>query len=67
MTLNHFSLGKVLLMPEAKPEQTHLIDRSVAEYFFETEHYYAAAMQRLERTLREMEGFIGPPSAASEP
>ncbi len=54
MTTRNFSLGKVLLMPEAKPEQTHVIDAEVARYFLETEHYYAAALQQIERVTEDL-------------
>jgi hypothetical protein len=55
MSLKHFSLGKVLLMPEAKEDQTHLIDAGVAQFFFETESYYGATMKTIEDTLNKME------------
>ncbi|MFG0331110.1 MAG: ABC transporter transmembrane domain-containing protein [Phycisphaerales bacterium] len=52
MTLQNFSIGKVLLMPEVKPGQAHVIDVDTAQLFFHTELYYAAAIQRIDETLR---------------
>lgn len=48
MSLDKFSLGKVVLMPDPNPDQTHLISAETARYFFHTEHYYAAAIQLIE-------------------
>lgn len=73
MTTRNFSLGKVLLMPEAKPEQTHVIDAEVARYFMETEHYYAAALQEIDRVTEALNqelqrrGLIRLESQRSEP
>lgn len=61
MSLKHFSLGKVLLMPEAKTDQTHLIDAGVAQFFFETESYYGATMKAIEDTLNKMEETLKKP------
>jgi hypothetical protein len=67
MTLRNFSLGKVLIMPDSKPDQTHLVDADVARYFFETEHYYAAAIQRIEATIRELETVLDQPWGGDGP
>lgn len=55
MSLSNFSLGKLLLMPEPKPDQFHPVDGEVAQYFFQIEKYYEATLQVIERTLSEME------------
>ncbi|MCP3902019.1 MAG: ATP-binding cassette domain-containing protein [Planctomycetes bacterium] len=55
LTLEQFSAGKVLLVPEIKPEQGHIIDPEVARYFFWTEHYYGAALQKIENRLTELD------------
>ena len=55
MTLANFSLGKVLLIPEPKPNQTYPIDSTVARYFFETEHYYGATVQTLDKSFKAVE------------
>jgi hypothetical protein len=58
MTRRNFNSGKVLLMPEAKPDQTHIVDAEVAEYFMQTEHYYAATLQRIERVAADLESAL---------
>ena len=55
MRLRNFSVGKVLLMPELKPEQIHVIDADTARFFFHTEHYYAAALAEIEEQLKELD------------
>jgi len=55
MRLRNFSVGKVLLMPELKPEQIHVIDADTARFFFHTEHYYAAALAEIEERLKELD------------
>ncbi len=61
MTLKNFSLGKVLLMPEAKPDQFHLIDADAAQYFFEIEKYYETALKVIEGALTKMEEVVKSP------
>lgn len=55
MSLANFSLGKVLLMPEPKPDQFHPVDAEVAQYFFQIEKYYEATLQVIEKTLKDVE------------
>ena len=55
MTLANFSLGKILLIPEPKPNQTYPIDATVARYFYYTEHYYGASLQEMEQSFRAIE------------
>ena len=55
LSLDNFSLGKVVLMPDPIPDRTHLISAEVARYFFHTEHYYAAAIQAIESKIGALE------------
>lgn len=55
INLNKFRYGKVLLISDPNPQETHLIDRDVAKYFFHSEHYYAAALSRLDRAIADLE------------
>lgn len=55
INLNKFRYGKVLLIPDPNPQETHLIDREVATYFFHSEHYYAAALNQLDRAMADLE------------
>ncbi|MCK4872339.1 MAG: ATP-binding cassette domain-containing protein [Phycisphaerales bacterium] len=55
LLLREFSVGKVLLMPELKDDQIHVIDADVAKYFFRTEHYYAAMIAEIEDRLTQLD------------
>jgi general secretion pathway protein D len=55
LNLQNFSLGKVLLIPEPDPEKVHLLDPETARYFYHTEHYYAALLNRLTKALEAAE------------
>ena len=55
LLLRNFSVGKVLLMPELKPEQIHLVDTDAAMFFFHTEHYYAATLAEIEIQLKDLD------------
>ncbi|UCD75035.1 MAG: ATP-binding cassette domain-containing protein [Phycisphaerales bacterium] len=58
LLLRNFSVGGVLLMPDIKVQQAHVIDADVARYFFHTEHYYAAAVQEIEDRLTELDATL---------
>ncbi|MEN6336135.1 MAG: hypothetical protein ABFE01_17920 [Phycisphaerales bacterium] len=55
MCLRNFSVGKVLLMPELKKGQIHVVDAETAMFFFHTEHYYAATLAAIESRLKELD------------
>jgi hypothetical protein len=55
MRLRNFSIGKVLLMPELKQGQIHVIDADTAMFFFHTELYYAATLAEIETQLKELD------------
>jgi general secretion pathway protein D len=61
MRLRNFSVGKVLLMPELKADQIHLIDIDSAMFFFHTEQYYAATLHEIETQLKDMEQQLSNP------
>jgi general secretion pathway protein D len=61
MRLRNFSVGKVLLMPELRTDQTHLIDADSARFFFHTEHYYAATLQEVEDQLNLLDALLRRP------
>ncbi|MHC5115266.1 MAG: type II secretion system protein GspD, partial [Planctomycetota bacterium] len=65
LTLEHFSAGKVLLVPDIKPEQGHILDPEVARYFFWTEHYYGATLQKIEDRLTELDLALRRPEVQS--
>ena len=51
LTLNHFSVGTMVQMPDLLPDEIHVVDADVARYFFHTEHDYPAAIQRIEQAI----------------
>lgn len=61
VSLNNFSIGKVLLMPDQKIQQAHVVDADVARYFFHTEHYYAATIQSIEDAIEAMDELLQKP------
>jgi len=62
MLLKNFSVGKVLLMPELREDQTHLIDTEAAMFFYYTEHYYAESLKVIEEQLNLLEAELQKPS-----
>ncbi len=61
LTLNNFSVGRLLLMPTVKPEKVYLIDEETAQYFFYTELYYPAVQQELTRDMEMLRGALSMP------
>lgn len=61
VTLSNFSVGKVLMMPEAKPGQANILDADVARLFFHTEHYYSAAIQTIEQSIADLDARLRSP------
>lgn len=49
LTLQNFTLGRLILMPTVKEDKVYLIDEETAKYFFFTEQYYPAVRQELAR------------------
>ncbi len=62
MLLKNFSVGKVLLMPEMRKDQTHLIDAEAAMFFYYTEHYYAESLKTIEEQLDKLEAELKKPA-----
>jgi general secretion pathway protein D len=57
----NFSLGQVLLVPDENPLETRLLDNRVAEYFFNTEHYYAATLRDIEQAIGDFDRIMDRP------
>lgn len=49
LTLQNFSVGRLLLMPMLKRDEVYLVDDQVAKYFFYSELYYPAMRYELKR------------------
>ena len=62
LSLQNFSIGKILHTPELGPDSVTVIDADVARYFFHTELYYAAIIKRIEETLKRFDEAIDDPS-----
>jgi len=54
LSLENFTVGRLLLMPDLKPGQVHLIDEHAAKYFFLTELYYPAVEQAINRAASRL-------------
>jgi len=65
LTLDQFRVGKYMLVPDLDPKQVHIVDEEVANYFFHTEHYYAATLQAIERGLKNLEEALNLPAIQS--
>ena len=61
MRLRNFSVGKVLLMPQLKKDQIHVMDADTARFFFHTEHYYGAALAEIEEQLKQLDTMLRQP------
>lgn len=55
LSLNNFTIGKILHVPKMDEEKVSVIDSDVAKYFFHTELYYAAAIKHIEETLDKLD------------
>ncbi|MFG0245317.1 MAG: type II secretion system protein GspD [Phycisphaerales bacterium JB052] len=62
LSLDNFSIGKILHTPELGSDAVTVIDADVARYFFHTELYYAAIIKRIEETLKQFDEAIDDPS-----
>lgn len=61
LSLENFSIGKILHTPELSDETVTVIDADTARYFFHTELYYAAIIKRIEDTLKLFDEAIDDP------
>ncbi|MBO6514474.1 MAG: hypothetical protein JJ974_10965 [Phycisphaerales bacterium] len=55
LSLANFSIGKTLHVPSMGPDKVSVVDADVARYFFHTELYYAAIINRIEEVLGEFD------------
>lgn len=61
LTLQNFTIGKILHTPELGEDSVTVIDAEVAKYFFHTELYYAAIIKRIESTIKQFDEVIDNP------
>jgi len=55
LSLDNFKVGQYVLIPDNDVNQVHIIDAEVAEYFYHTEHYYAATLQAIQQAIEALE------------
>jgi len=55
LTMNNFTIGRILAMPQLERDQVTVMDADVARYFYHTELYYAAAIETIEKTLDQLD------------
>ena len=61
LSLENFTIGKILHTPELTEDSVTVIDADTARYFFHTELYYAAIIKRIEDTLKRFDQAIKEP------
>lgn len=61
LSLKNFRIGKILHIPSMDKEKVTVIDSDVARYFFVSELYYAALIQRIEETINRLDSFLRDP------
>ena len=55
LSMRNFTIGKILAMPQLDKDQVTVMDADVARYFYHTELYYAAAIEKIEQTLDQLD------------
>lgn len=63
LSLDNFSIGKILHIPMMGEDKVSVIDADVAKFFFHTELYYAAIIKRIEDTLSDFDTILEQPEA----
>ena len=61
LTLDTFRVGQYMMIPNIDASQVHIIDESVAKYFYQTEHYYAATLQEIRQGIDALEDALSRP------
>ena len=65
-TLDRFSAGRILPIPEISKESYSIIDADVARYFFHSELYYRASVDEMENTLALLDDVLGTGSSKEQ-
>ena len=61
LTLDNFTIGRLILMPTVKQEKVYLVDDETAKYFFYTEQYYPAVRHELTRDMEAIKNILRDP------
>lgn len=61
LNLANFTIGKILHVPAMDESKVTVIDSTVARYFFNSELYYAALIQRIERAIDDLDRYLQDP------
>jgi general secretion pathway protein D len=62
LSLDNFSIGRLLLMPTIHEDKVYLIDGQTAKYFYYTEQYYAALEKELAADVEALEAALTHPA-----
>ncbi len=61
-SLLKFLPGRVIEIPDVKPDQRHLVDAQVARHFFHsTQHFYATTINQIEAVLTDLDAELRAP------
>lgn len=55
LTLDNFTIGQNLLLPNINNDQVNLIDSDVAKYYFYSDQHYQALRQELDKDIRALQ------------
>lgn len=61
LNLKSFRTGKIIHVPAIEDDKVTVIDSEVASYFYVSELYYSALIQRIESTLAELDRVLRDP------
>ncbi len=64
LRLSTFQVGAMLELPDLREDAIHVIDADVARYFFHTEHYYPAALQKIDAAIDVLDELVRRPEYA---
>ncbi len=58
LELDSFQVGHYVLVPDLDPKQVHIVDADVANYFYQTEHYYYATLDAIKEATDWLDTYI---------
>ncbi|MAI66718.1 MAG: hypothetical protein CMJ26_02430 [Phycisphaerae bacterium] len=58
LRLDSFQVGQYVLVPDLDPKQVHIVDADVANYFYQTEHYYHATLDAIQEATDWIDTYI---------
>ena len=55
VSILNFIPGRILEIPQVRPDHHHMVDAEIARYFFHSVHFYAQSIQEIEKALLELD------------